>query len=1413
MEYKYVLGVDPGTGSLGLLLRDTDEHDLMNQVKFSSVDIIRSGVIESGQNKYTSFAAERRGYRSARNRYMHIKWRKQATLKLLIDDNILDDNIKYPLCPLSKEDLERWIRYDKKKGLKREYPVHSVPFIHWLMMDFDGDGKVDGFSSPYQIRKELLERQFDFSKPEDCLKLGRALYHIAQKRGFRSSKGTKTDDVELPSDEVIEKEGSDAMEYSEKKKSKPLSKYMDEHEITDKSVGYALAMLENEGARLRDSEYQVLRKDLKKEIKKIFEYQHLSTESYLYTHLISEKKGEGTIFYQRRLRSQRGKVEKCTFEPLKKRCKVSHPEFEKYRAWSLINNIKIQLPEEDTLHTLPFEMRQKLYKEKFSNVVSNTFRFASIRRWIEKELGLTISLSNNAKAINYDDNHSVGGCPTIGRLQRILGDNWESWTFDTGRIRKKKNGTEHQVQYDAMTLWHVCSEAENETFVEEFANNNLPFNEEQIKELVRLYKNASDDYSKLSLNVLKKINYFLERGFGNYEATLLANIPSLIGVEQWKEHSEEIEKHIQDIIEGNREKRRYLRIVNSLIADYKSLDDTERFADKQPDYQLQKDDYGAINKKINEVVGKNSWERMAAGERLFIMLNVTKLYQQFFNNSKRTYYTMPADVDSVKEYLNAAFGIEIGQKNQLFAPTDNKYYPKAALTKDGWKLCSPVKGANHNPAAMRILFLMRRRINKLLNNSTFYITPDNTRVVVELPRELNDANMRKAIDIYKKRREKENQIFVGLFQENTDVNDERLEKTRLLIEQCPDYVGADFMEQFQKDPKNPYAYNYEIEYASSRYRLWLRNRCIDLYSGQIIPFAELFNNNQYDIDHTIPRSKVLQDGLDNKTITSASFNRRVKHNKLPSQLTNYHYVILPNLQPWIDRVAQLEARVEYWLNESKKAGDSDIKNYCIVQRHLWQMELDYWKSKLERFTITEVTSGFVSKQMVDTRVISKYVFHYLKSFFGRVDVQYGSTTATFRKIYGLPPKDRTDHTHHAIDAAILTLIPTSAQRDAMLSLFYKIDEENKAGNVNEAKRLIDKLEQEKNLCLYGSKYAKSSGSKIIDVVNHLRDIIMVNHVKKDQTFTSAKKRGFIKRNGQRIDINKTGDSIRGQIHKDSFFGAIKPWETDDDGNFLRDEQGLPYASSIKYVMRYKLQYGDYFNDWEDLEKRIVDKSLYKQLRKQAHGLSFKDACAKGFYVSRKVNGVIVKNKIRHVRCYIPAKHSHVPTKKHIFTSGKEYKQYYYAQSADLPYCCEYKGNNEVSYVSYSLYDISMNMKDGREPIPNAIQGKREKLYLSRKHTKGDMVVLYKESEGELIALDDEQLAKRLYMISGFENSKGRTVRIKLVKHNYNAAKDKEQGKSNSDFEGLIKQNKIKIAINKVHFVEANKVSQIQAKLL
>ena len=1410
MDKKYVIGIDPGTGSLSINLRDTTEENLLAQLKYTSDDIVRAGVIESGVNKYTSFAAERRSFRNTRARYRHRRSRKQATLKLFLDERILDDSIKYPLCPLSKDDLEGWIRYDKAKRFLRQYPINAIEFTHWLMQDFDNDEKVDmdmngeRYLSPYQLRKELMTRQFDFSQKEDCYKLGRALYHMAQRRGFRSGKEESIKDEE--SDDMIEQtdeETFDVMVYSEKRKSKTLREYMEANNY--KTVGCALAALEREGVRLRDSEYQVIRKDVKKEVEAIFNFQEqLSTDSFLYKHLISEKKDEGTIFYQCPLKSQKGNIEKCTFEPLRKRCKVSHPEFEKYRAWSFINNIRVRLPEESESHLLPLEIRAALYN-KISAIVSKSFEFLSIRKIIEKNYGLSEdTLSWDNKTINYKDDYAVSGCPSIGRLRQILGDEWAIWslTIDKERKRTSKSTSSHKITYNAFNLWQICTDAESEIFVREFATTKLNFSELQIKELVRLHKNASDEYSNLSVCALQKINRFLSRGFNNYEATLLANVPTIIGEDQWHTHQEEIETQLKIIISNNRENKRHINITNKLIADYLSLDEDEKCAaDKAHNcqYELQANDIDDIVEKIKDVIGKRVWELKTSAEQEYMKSHIATLYQQFFKSHKRTYLEMSVDAEIFKEYLEKLCGINPNLK-RLYTPYDNQYYPPATRTKDGFQLCSPVKGANRNPAAMRILYLLRRRINTLLKDRHLDVTQDNTRVVVELPREMNDANMRKAIDRYNSRREKENRIFKTLIGESLENEEEQLQKVRLLIEQCPDYVEADFNEDFQ-DPKHPYTYNEKIEYAATKYRRWLKNGCKDLYSGRSIPFSALFDENRFDIEHTIPRSIILNNELENKTITESHFNRRVKGTLLPTQLTNYETVILPNLRPWQERVKRLEERVEYWKKESKRAFNPERKNDCIVQRHLWQMELDYWSTKLEFFTITEVKADFVNKQLSDTRVISKYVFHYLKSFFHRVDMQYGCTTAIFRDIFDLPKKDRGRHTHHAIDAMMLSFIPTTAQRDKMMKLFFQIEEAKNAERIEEVQMLTRELEQEKNLCLYGYQPRHKQNVSLASLVQQLEDTVLVNHVCRDQTLTIAKKKGRLKKKGTSIEIVKTGNCIRGKIHGESFFGAITQWKVNNQGEPIRNENNCPIADEnhIKYAIRVPLKKGAGINgfvDWGDLEKRIVDKRLYQSLKDQSEDKTFGKACEEGFFVQRKVNGVVVKNRIRHVRSLVTSNQGCIQVKRHIVQNQKQYKQWVYAGRGDLPYACEYTGEKEVKYVLYSISDITRRRKEGKEDIPQTIAGKREVLHLTRIIKTGEMVLLYNESPEELNALDNREKSLRLYRIAGFEKD---GLRVKLVKHFMAKVEDKDF-RSCDKFNDRITMPALKMSLNKVKFV-------------
>ena len=155
-----ILGIDLGTSSLGIAVRDTDlGKNIAEQLEYYTSIIFPSGVGTDKSGEY-SYAAKRTKFRSTRRLYQSRKYRIWATLRLLIE---------HGCCPLKVEELDRWARYDKEKGLKRQYPIDAKVFEQWVRLDFNCDGMPE-YKSPYQLRKELMEHELDWSKPTDRYK-------------------------------------------------------------------------------------------------------------------------------------------------------------------------------------------------------------------------------------------------------------------------------------------------------------------------------------------------------------------------------------------------------------------------------------------------------------------------------------------------------------------------------------------------------------------------------------------------------------------------------------------------------------------------------------------------------------------------------------------------------------------------------------------------------------------------------------------------------------------------------------------------------------------------------------------------------------------------------------------------------------------------------------------------------------------------------------------------------------------------------------------------------------------------------------------------------------------------------------------------------------------------------------------
>lgn len=1384
-----ICGIDLGTNSIGLSVRDDERgKSIIDQLEFFNSVIFESGVGHNKSGEY-SYAADRTKHRSTRRLYQARKYRKWSTLALLIENGY---------CPLAIEDLDKWRVYDKAKGLHREYPVDAERFEQWIRLDFNGDGIAD-YSSPYQLRAELMKRQFDFNNEIERFKLGRAIYHIAQRRGFKSSKGETIAEQEAA--EIFDNDSLDMtneLKKSEEKKSKDLVAYMTEKGLP--TVGCAFAHLEKEGIRVRNSIYQAVRSQYKDELFQIFSFQNgIDENSEFCKRVLSEKKHEGTVFYKRPLRSQKGAVGNCTMEPDKPRCQTTHPDFEDFRAWCFINNIKYRVTAHDEWQSIDLKLKEDMFNEKFIRT-KTSFEFKELREWLEKKLG--IKLSQKDKTINYKDNTNVSGCPVSARLKNLLGEDWRHFRLSSGQERVNvKRGEAHMISYDVYDIWHICATADEAENVEIIARERFGFDDKQVKKIVSIWGNMQQGYANLSLKAIRNINRFLHLGFIYSDAVMLAKVPEIIGEELWNENEELILSSINGITDANRELKEIYQIVNTLIANYKILDLEGKFGNHDTTYCLDEDDKRQAKECIVETLSAKRWNDLSDDKQHEIEQKVINLYQDFFASNQRSYYKVPKLGDSLKQFLYDNFDFlqceydtpspqckcnSCKRLNKLYHPSQIEFYQPAKYQIVDCKsgklskklLDTPTIGAIKNPVVMRALHTLRQQINNLIKEE---IIDEDTRIVVETARDLNDANMRWAIEQYQKEREKENKEIEKIILENypsRNISDDDIDKARLLLEQY-DLIEINEIvnEKGSKEEKTKFE---RFVKDVTKYKLWLEQggRCI--YTGKIINITNLFDDNAVDFEHTIPRSISFDNSLANLTICDAKFNRSIKKNQIPSQLTN-HAEILVRIKPWIDKIEKLKANVEFWKNKAKRAADKDHKDTAIRQRHIWQMELDYWQQKVRTFTINidELNLGFRNNQLVDTRIITKYAFHYLKTVFDRVDVQKGSATAEFRKMLGIQSldekKSRAKHSHHAIDATVLTLIPVAAKREKMMKLFYEIQEAEQLHV--DCSRLRQELEHEIASCHFGD---------VKSVTDFIENNILVNHIAHDQALTPAKRqlrrRGkpVIGENGQPIWL--TGDCIRGRLHEDTFLGAICEPVRDIEGRPICKNGVFDYETdkkgdvTLKMVLKINI---DAFKSEKDLEKIIdpyVKRSILEVIkRRQAEGLSFDSAIKQPIWLLDKDGNEIKTDKngrilspIRHVRCKVAAgrgfltKEKALTIKNQTYKSVHEYKSHIYAKNDTNYLCLLYEGINKgklervfkfINLFEAASLGITSSDDIKNEPYYSSMNEGKKNYQLRAVIKTGTKVLMWNETPDELAELDKSMLSFRLFEVYKF-NFKG-----------------------------------------------------------
>lgn len=476
-----ILGIDTGTNSLGwaIVEKKADEYHLLDK----GVNIFQEGVkIEKGIE--SSKAADRTAHKAARVRNYRIKLRKIRLLRILSDAH---------LCPpLSKVELSAW-------RLKKEYPKNDL-FMQWQGTDDESE------KTPYAYRHKCLHECLDFNSMTDRYILGRAFYHMIQRRGFLSNRkdqsGDDTGKVKESISNLTQEMHDDGYEY----------------------LGDYFYSLYNKGEKIRNH-YTARNEHYLAEFKAICEKQKL--DKNLGPEIVRQI--EKAIFDQRPLKSQKGQVGKCVFEKNKTKCPSSHPMYEEFRMLSFINNIKIQTPNDSALRPLSAEERE-LIMPLFFRKSKKQFDFEDIAKKLapKKHYGF-YKKSSDAEMpylFNYPMDTSVSGCPVTAALKDIFGENWIDALCETYTLAEGKSRLD--VVND---IWHALFFYTDETKLAEFAKNRLQLKDEEAKKFCEI--SLPSDYASLSLKAICKILPYLRKGLIYSHAVFLGNLCEVMPQYEW----------------------------------------------------------------------------------------------------------------------------------------------------------------------------------------------------------------------------------------------------------------------------------------------------------------------------------------------------------------------------------------------------------------------------------------------------------------------------------------------------------------------------------------------------------------------------------------------------------------------------------------------------------------------------------------------------------------------------------------------------------------------------------------------------------------------------------------------------------------------------------------------------------------
>lgn len=375
-QRERVLGIDLGTSSVGWALVEYEQGEAKRIVD-AGVRIFEAGVegdIQSGRDE--SRNKTRRDKRMQRRQFDRRARRLANVARLLQSQGMLP--------PGNFEDKQ--VLHETLGALDRDiYQKYSQTLPAKVR-----DNRAFAHVLPYWLRAHALDANLE------PYELGRALYHLAQRRGFLSNRK------------------AEAKKESEEERSQVKKSIIElENKIKEagaRTLGEYYSMLDPEEERIR-GRWTSREKMYKPEFEAIWKAQQPHHPEALTDEF--RKRLYRAIFHQRPLKSSKHLIGKCELEPPKPRAPWALLEAQRFRLLQKVNDLQIMPPDAPKRPLTP-EQRQKLLD---ALELEGDKKFTEIRTLLKlpKKTAFSHEAGGEGK---------ITGNRTASKLYAVFGDRW-----------------------------------------------------------------------------------------------------------------------------------------------------------------------------------------------------------------------------------------------------------------------------------------------------------------------------------------------------------------------------------------------------------------------------------------------------------------------------------------------------------------------------------------------------------------------------------------------------------------------------------------------------------------------------------------------------------------------------------------------------------------------------------------------------------------------------------------------------------------------------------------------------------------------------------------------------------------------------------------------------------------------------